>query len=62
MEEDQITEAQVEAILEGIHETFEQQDTIRYHGIVGSVAVGVVIKRRTFPPRVVTTFRLWTIA
>ncbi len=56
---DQITERQVEAVLEGPHDVFERQDTIRFHAFVEGVGLGVFVKRRTFPPRVVTAFRLW---
>ncbi len=56
---DEISEQQVEAVLEGEHDVFEQQDTIRYHGVVDGIPLGVVVKRRTFPPRIVTAFRLW---
>ena len=58
MDEDRISEAEIEAVLEGVHEAFEQRDTIRYHAIVLGRPLGVVVKRRTFPPRIVTAFRL----
>ncbi len=58
MAEDEISELEVEAVLEGAHDVFEQRDTIRYHGLVAGRALGVVVKRRTSPPRIVTAFRL----
>lgn len=59
MIEEQITHADIESVLSGQHEVYEQQDTIRYHALVEGRALGVVVKRRTFPPLIITAFNLW---
>lgn len=55
---DELTEAEVAEALLRPFAVFEQQDAIRYHAFVGGRALGVVVKRGTFPPRVITVFVL----
>jgi hypothetical protein len=58
LEEHGISEDQVATVILTAFATFEQQDTVRYHAVVAGKGLGVVVKRGTFPPLIVTAFPL----
>lgn len=53
-----ISVAEVSEAIATAFATFPQQDTVRYHAMVGRRGLGVVVKRSTFPPLVITVFIL----
>ena len=53
-----ITDEDASLAIETAAAAFEQANAIRYHAVVNGRGIGVVIKRGTFPPRVITVFIL----